>query len=562
MRSRRRRRRLHSSLAVHSLLTLPPTIPMDSITDTGTSTTPLSGDTVVATPGAKARDPQGTLAAGASREELALLPPLPTGEELELQSPVDAVAVDPLAEDAAVLDSPETSQHGIVETVATRPKPMAKMPTPPVTEAAFLDEANISLDLSRALEMPEASSTTRAAITPPPRVSSALSAETAETGVLQVDAPQATVAPSHFPASLLGTAPLSRSRSNSTDLASIYNLPERKSLDRKLSGSRKYHHHHHREEKVGCPPQGPESKPASPPTLQESPQHPAKRMGLLRRTSSALLRKNPSRLLNRGAPAASVTTNTATTTTNSSSASSSTPSSPLIRNVSAFDDTLAEMQKPTRPGLRTRISSSSTRIASLGSATTAPSPVSRKTSLSTKMRKGISRVFSSGELPTAGPQATQRLAGRTSLGSLRSLQNSDETSSMGSSGGDTIIIHKKAPRQEHPVTPTDSQDILKLGHSAPVIYIRNTGVHVAGIAQESKLAVDAGQVGPQGYVEILRDTARAEERRLSLVERKFRESGWCSTRELEDLREKKEAVARLWRDRINEYRTSLESEAQ
>lgn len=236
-----------------------------------------------------------------------------------------------------------------------------------------------------------------------------------------------------------------------------------------------------------------------------------------------------------------------------------------------------------RPSLRSRISSTTLSLTTSHSNTpqSQQSPLqrngsvlSRKSSLGSKMKLNITRIISGSNnnsnkttarhkissknhssditLPTHHEQ-TKIINGNTIITSRRSSSTNPSPSTISSSPSS----YKKSSNN---LSNTVSVDLQTFDSNQPIIITLDDNLpDITTISKESNVSKNIlskngkDQISLKDYYSLLKDMSQREESHLKFVEEKFNQSGWFSNNELNQLKQKRMIINRLWKERLQEY---------
>ncbi|KAG0653414.1 hypothetical protein C6P44_001764 [Monosporozyma unispora] len=239
----------------------------------------------------------------------------------------------------------------------------------------------------------------------------------------------------------------------------------------------------------------------------------------------------------------------------------------------------------SRPSLRLRLSSHT--LSSSTSNTPQPqqpplqrtsSILSRKSSLGSKMKLNLSRIIS----------------GSSKHPPPLSHQNSNDhippviSSTYTSHNQDKIINHHTivTPRQStstnpspstlssfpishngkdsNPLTKMVSIDLQKINKPRPtIVTLDDTLSDIVTISKESNVSIDIisqdakDQISMKDYYSLLQEMSEKEDAKLKFIEDRFSQSGWCSKNELNQLKQKRIIINKLWKEKLHGHDIQL-----
>lgn len=237
----------------------------------------------------------------------------------------------------------------------------------------------------------------------------------------------------------------------------------------------------------------------------------------------------------------------------------------------------------SRPSLRSRISSTTLSLATVLSNTPQSqqsslqrngSILSRKFSLGSKMKLNITRTISGNNNNSNNKVTRHKTSSNDHSSDIISPINNNQTKIM---NGNIITTSRESSstnpspstissfpssykKDSNKLSNTVSIDLQTLNTNQPIIITLDDSLpDIATISKESNVSKDIlskngkDQISLKDYYSLLKDMSQREESHLKFIEEKFNQSGWFSSNELNQLKQKRVIINRLWKERLQEY---------
>lgn len=307
-----------------------------------------------------------------------------------------------------------------------------------------------------------------------------------------------------------------------------------------------------------------------------TPTSSSKKLPLLRRASSALLRKSSMKLDRSVSNGNSNTIND----TNSPMYNPSTPNAVNERVPLRSRSSFQTLNSVTNNNIG--LQRNSTEL----SRSRSNSILTRKISISSKVKRGISRIISSTDLSSTDKlNSTSRLArtlsNANSLAGSSDFTNSDSVTPI-SNVSENIISPRTNVHDDTESTMDENYfslpkrrmsscakeiklDLDKFKSTIPTIYVTDKvgSKFSTPVLKQSILSIDSANgedtLSIREYIDILIDFQKKEDYRYNLIEKNFETSGWCSANELRNLRNKRLLINKMWEERISFLANKVES---
>lgn len=239
-----------------------------------------------------------------------------------------------------------------------------------------------------------------------------------------------------------------------------------------------------------------------------------------------------------------------------------------------------------RPSLRSRISSTTLSIATSFSNTPQSqqsslqrngSILSRKSSLGSKMKLNITRIISgsnsnsnskTGRYNTSSNDHSSDIISpvhnnQAKIINGNTIMTSRKSSSTNPSPSTVVSFPSSYKKDSNKLSNTVPIDLQTLDTNQPIIITLDDSLpDIAAISKESNVSKDIlskngkDQISLKEYYSLLKDISQREESHLKFIEDKFNQSGWFSNNELNQLKQKRAIINRLWKEKLQEYNLS------
>ncbi|CCF59334.1 hypothetical protein KAFR_0G03020 [Kazachstania africana CBS 2517] len=200
--------------------------------------------------------------------------------------------------------------------------------------------------------------------------------------------------------------------------------------------------------------------------------------------------------------------------------------------------------------------------------------LTRTSSISSKVKRGFSRIISSSNNNIKRVVSTSnfnlnKTAG-TAMDTASSFDKNDGVLSPKNTKY-TGVDYFNLPRRKDSVKtvsriPLRSADqkimvnISSLKEHVPTVYVTEdvTDLDVVSLIKQTGLLADkyghgSDNIHVDEYLKLLAQTKKLEDQRFQIIEKNFEESGWCSVHELNNLRRKRMAINKMWSDKISNF---------
>lgn len=238
----------------------------------------------------------------------------------------------------------------------------------------------------------------------------------------------------------------------------------------------------------------------------------------------------------------------------------------------------------SRPSLKVRVSSNTL----LSSISNTPQPqqpplqrtnsiISRKSSLGSKMKLNLSRIISGSSkhppplsnqisndhIPSVvSPTYTTHQDKHINHYSIVTPRKSTSTNPSPSTLSSFPISH--SGKESSPLTKMVSIDLKKINKPEPIIItLDDTLSDIVTISKESSVSMEIisrdakDQISLKDYYLLLQDMSQKEDAKLRFIEDKFSQSGWCSNNELNQLKQKRVIINKLWKEKLRGHDIKL-----
>lgn len=238
----------------------------------------------------------------------------------------------------------------------------------------------------------------------------------------------------------------------------------------------------------------------------------------------------------------------------------------------------------SRPSLKVRVSSNTL----LSSISNTPQPqqpplqrtnsiLSRKSSLGSKMKLNLSRIISGGSKhpppvshqisndhipPVLSPTYNTHQHKIINHYSIVTPRKSTSTNPSPSTLSSFPISH--SGKESSPLTKMVSIDLQKINEPQPIIItLDDTLSDIVTISKESNVSMELisrdakDQISLKDYYLLLQDMSQKEDAKLRFIEAKFSQSGWCSNNELNQLKQKRVIINKLWKEKLHGHDITL-----